>query len=87
MPDPTGVAIDSQERIWIASATDHTVYVFAADGQRLESWGRVGSAPGELLSPEGIHVTEEGSLYVVDSGLSKQQRANTMPNTIEPDPF
>ncbi|HEX5443971.1 MAG TPA: hypothetical protein VFW87_09095, partial [Pirellulales bacterium] len=48
---PQNVAIDEQDRLWVADACNHRIQVFDSEGRVLDIWGREGSQPGELHYP------------------------------------
>jgi streptogramin lyase len=61
-----GVAVDGQDRVYIADFGNHRVQVFDRDGRLLARWGREGSGPGELRWPHGIAIDGQGRVYVAD---------------------
>ena len=52
----------------------HKVRKFATDGTFLGSWGSLGSGAGELDSPWGITVDDEGYVYVADHKNHRVQK-------------
>jgi sugar lactone lactonase YvrE len=46
---------------------------FSADGRFITSWGRPGSAPGELRIPHGLGFDAAGRLFVADRGNHRVQ--------------
>jgi DNA-binding beta-propeller fold protein YncE len=68
LPDVAGaVAVDGQERVYVADYGNSRVQAFDADGRLLARWGGEGSGPGELLLPQGIAVGGGGEVYVSDT--------------------
>ena len=63
---PFGLAIDAQGTIYVADAGDNTIKKLSPTGQLLATWGKTGSAPGELSWPEGVAVDVERNVYVAD---------------------
>ncbi|MBN2265193.1 MAG: hypothetical protein JW775_05190 [Candidatus Aminicenantes bacterium] len=55
---PVALAFDGG-RLYVADALDCAVKVFSKDGRFLKSFGRKGSAPGELSFPSGVCVAGE----------------------------
>lgn len=53
-------------RLYLPSGILHRVLVFSADGRALDSFGRFGSLPGQLVFPAGIAFGPEGLLLVLD---------------------
>jgi DNA-binding beta-propeller fold protein YncE len=62
----TAIAIDAQDRLYVADEHRHDVQVFAKDGTFLHTWGSAGSAPGQLNRPAGLAVDPSGNVVVVD---------------------
>ena len=62
--DVTGVAVDSQDRVYVLQRGNDPVTVFAPDGTILESWGS-----GYFSDrPHMISIGEDGRIYVADDG-------------------
>ena len=57
----TGVAIDSQDRVFVFNRSDHPVAVFDPDGTFLFSWGE-----GLFNRPHGIWIGPDDSVYCTD---------------------
>jgi DNA-binding beta-propeller fold protein YncE len=62
-----GVAIDGQERVYVADYGNARVQVFDPGGRLLARWGREGDDAGEFRLPRGLAVDERGRVYVSDS--------------------
>lgn len=62
----TAIAIDAQDRLFVADEHRHDVQVFAKDGTFLEKLGAFGSAPGQLNRPSGLAIDQSGNVVVVD---------------------
>jgi hypothetical protein len=66
LTDPTGVAVDNNDRIWAVDTTSPgEVYLFDSGGNFITSWTPAGS--GQLASPQGIAVyrdSQNGANYV-----------------------
>lgn len=60
----TAVAIDEQDRVYIASRSDHPLVVMDRDGNFIRSWGE-----GIYRKPHGLHFGHDGCLYLTDDGL------------------
>jgi sugar lactone lactonase YvrE len=71
LTNPTGVAVDSNDRIWAVDTTSPgEIYLFNANGDPVTSWAPSGS--GQLSNPRGIAVYRDSQngatyVYVVDS--------------------
>lgn len=48
--------------------TTSRIAKFDSQGNFLESWGRIGTAPGEFRTPHGLAFDSRGRLYVADRG-------------------
>jgi DNA-binding beta-propeller fold protein YncE len=59
--DIPGVAVDSQDRVYVFNRSAHPVIVFARDGKFLGSWGE-----GILTHPHGITIMPDDSVYCTD---------------------
>jgi hypothetical protein len=67
----SGVAQDSEGRIYVADALAHTIGVFGPSGSHLYTIGREGSGPGEMLRPCCIAFDRSGELWVRDRGNAR----------------
>lgn len=64
----TGLAADGG----VVFATDeYQVFAFTAAGELIRQFGRPGAGPGELDRPNGLEVSEDGTLYVADSNNAR----------------
>jgi len=71
---PQSLAIDKQDRVWVADACNHRIQVFDAQGKFLFSWGTKGTGPGELSYPYSIVFDPEGNLLVCEYGNHRVQK-------------
>lgn len=74
---PQSMAIDEQDRIWVADACNHRIQLFQVNEDRAELvdiWGRQGSQPGELNYPYGLDLDSNGELIVCEFGNDRVQR-------------
>ena len=70
---PTGIVRDAQRgRIYVADTHAHDIKVFDDDGKLLATWGRRGTAPGELNYPTHLWLAED-MLVVSDSMNARVQ--------------
>jgi DNA-binding beta-propeller fold protein YncE len=60
--DAPGVAVDSQDRVYVLGRHQHRVLVYAPDGTFLRSWGE-----DLFKNPHGITVGPDDSVYLVDN--------------------
>ena len=64
---PAGIALDSQENIYVTDEWMNRVSVFEKDGDFLGLWGSQGAGDGEFNRPSGIAIDNEDNLFIVDS--------------------
>lgn len=69
---PTGIAIDSDNNIYIADSGNSQIKKFDSKGKLLFTLGSIGSSKGEFIHPLGIFVNEK-YVYVLDTGNSRIQ--------------
>jgi len=62
------VAFDASENLYVLDSGNQRVLVFDANGRFLRQIGRKGEGPGELMSPLGMTVTQNGEVIVSDLG-------------------
>ncbi len=78
---PQNLAIDSQDRIWVADACNHRIQVFDATGDSaklLRCWGKQGEGVGEMRYPYDLALEEtpggEVNVYVCEFGNHRIQK-------------
>ena len=71
---PQNLAIDTDDRIWVADACNHRIQVFDNEGQLLKIVGREGTELGEFYYPYDLAFDADGSLYVCEYGNSRIQK-------------
>lgn len=59
-----GVAVDSQDRIYVYSRGEHPMIIFDSDGNLLNTWGE-----GFLKHAHGIYIDRTDMIYLVDRWL------------------
>ena len=73
---PVALALHN-DRLYVADIASHQIDVFAtANGEHLESFGQIGSAPGKFYFPMGLATGAEGRLFVSDMLNSRVQVLN-----------
>ncbi len=70
---PVGVAVDQEERIYVADTYNCRIQVFADDGSFLLSWGEYGRGPGRFDCPQGVAVDAAARVYVADTCNNRMQ--------------
>jgi DNA-binding beta-propeller fold protein YncE len=66
--NPAGVAIDSEDNVYITDVNNNRIQKFTSDGTFITSWGSEGEGEGQFSEPEGIDIDPEGNVYVADTG-------------------
>jgi len=81
---PQSLAVDRQDRIWVADACNHRIQVFDTQGNLLLVWGSEGSDPGELYYPYDLVFGEENLVYVCEYGNHRVQKFRYNGQTLQP---
>jgi sugar lactone lactonase YvrE len=63
---PRAIAVDSEERVYVADTGNKRIRVYDSNGQYIRDIGSAGSAIGQLDEPSGIVVGQNNLLYVAD---------------------
>ncbi|MCO6459306.1 MAG: hypothetical protein J5I93_28690 [Pirellulaceae bacterium] len=74
---PQNLAIDAEDRIWVADACNHRIQVFDATGdqaQLVKLWGEQGEQPGQLSYPYDLVLDGQGHLYLCEYGNHRVQK-------------
>jgi DNA-binding beta-propeller fold protein YncE len=71
---PAGIALDSQENVYVTDEWLNRVSIFDKDGNFLRLWGTAGSGAGEFNRPSGIAIDQQDTLYIVDSRNHRVQK-------------
>jgi DNA-binding beta-propeller fold protein YncE len=69
---PHGIAVDSQERVYVADRSNSRVQVFDANGKFIADWKQYGR-------PSGVYVDVHDVIYVVDSQTTDKTGCTTDP--------
>jgi DNA-binding beta-propeller fold protein YncE len=73
---PQGMAIDNQNRLFVADTLNNRVQVFNTEGKFLAKWGSQGKADGQFSNPESILVAPDGNVYVADENRIQKFDSN-----------
>lgn len=71
---PRALAIDDQDRIYVADSCNHRIQVFDTMGKLLLHWGTRGEAPGQLNYPYDLAIGPDHALYVCEYGNHRVQK-------------
>ncbi len=71
---PAGLAVDSDETIYVSDEARHTIYRYAHEGEFLGQWGEHGDGDGDLNRPSGVAFDSEDNLYVSDTMNHRVQK-------------
>ena len=71
---PAGLALDSQEQIYVTDEWLDRVLIFDRDGNFLSHWGGSGTGDGALNRPSGIAIDPRDDIYIVDSANHRVQK-------------
>ncbi len=74
---PQSLALDQQDRLFVADACNHRIQIFDATGDEpkfLGMWGEHGSEPGQLSYPYGMILDGENDMYVCEYGNHRVQK-------------
>lgn len=71
---PTGIAIDSEDNIYISSLGSNAILKFSPIGKLLLQFGKKGKNKGELNKPYGITLDIKDNIYITDFGNHRVQK-------------
>jgi DNA-binding beta-propeller fold protein YncE len=71
---PRAMAIDDEDRIYVADSTNNRIQVFDTQGKLLRVWGEKGDGPGQMYYPFDLAIGPDGCLYVCEFGNSRVQK-------------
>lgn len=58
--DVTGIAVDSQDQVYVFNRSEHPIHIYSKEGRFLRSWGE-----GLFKRPHGIAIGPDDSVYCV----------------------
>jgi DNA-binding beta-propeller fold protein YncE len=71
---PRAMAIDENDRLFIADSCNHRIQVFDIQGKLLNSWGSRGDQPGQMCFPYDLAIGPDHGLYVCEYGNHRVQK-------------
>ncbi|MDI6785777.1 MAG: tetratricopeptide repeat protein [bacterium] len=72
--NPTGIAIDSKENVYIISISLHTVLKFSSNGDFIFKIGNKGTKDSFFNMPFAIAIDKEDNFYITDFGNDRVQK-------------
>jgi DNA-binding beta-propeller fold protein YncE len=72
--NPTGIAIDSEDNIYVSSFGSNAILKFSPIGNLLLQFGKKGKDKGELNKPYGITLDIKDNIYITDFGNHRVQK-------------
>ena len=71
---PQNLAVDEDDRIWVADACNHRIQIFDSGGRLVKTWGTQGGAPGQLYYPYDLVLAPDDVVYVCEYGNHRVQK-------------
>ena len=78
----TGIAVNEKGEIVVLESTDHCVYVFDRDGNRVRKIGSQGKEPGQFKGPIAVSYLNDKEILVTDYGNSRVQHIDNKTGTV-----
>lgn len=79
--NPSGIAIDSENNIYVVDSGNSQVKKFDSTGKFLLLWGSVGTEYGQFKNPAGIFA-DQNYIYVADTGNARIQKFDKSGNFV-----
>ena len=76
LSNPTGVAVDREDNIYVSDHWNHSVFKFNREGELMKVIEQKGTQPGEIQDPRAIKIIND-KLYICDNGNNRFQVLNT----------
>jgi DNA-binding beta-propeller fold protein YncE len=70
---PRGLAMDSEDRLYVVNVLSHQVDIYSTTGQRLTTFGESGIGPGQFQYPEDVALDARGRIYITDRANNQVQ--------------
>jgi DNA-binding beta-propeller fold protein YncE len=71
---PRALAIDDEDRLYVADSCNHRIQVFDTQGKLLRVWGSQGTGPGQMSYPYDLAIGPDKRLYVCEYGNARVQK-------------
>jgi tripartite motif-containing protein 2/3/tripartite motif-containing protein 71 len=72
--EPWGVAVNQRGEIIVTENSIHCISIFSPTGEKLQSFGSVGSGQGQFNGLRGMAVDDDGNILVSDAGNNRIQK-------------
>ena len=79
---PWGVAINQSGNIVVTESGNHRISIFSSAGEKIKSFGSLGSSNGQFNRPEGVVVDGDDNILVVDYNNHRIQKFTSDGNFI-----
>ncbi len=70
----TDIEVDAGSQLWVADYGNNQLRIFTANGVPVDTYGSLGSGPGEFSGLIGLALGPDGSVYVADEMNRRVQR-------------
>jgi len=79
---PSGIAINSQNKIYIVNMYDpEPIYIFNSDGELISHWSNgFGDLPGQFAYPESVAIDSADNVYISDTYNQRVQKFDSYGN-------
>ncbi len=81
---PRALAIDEQDRLFVADSCNHRIQVFDTEGKLLNSWGSRGEEPGQMCYPYDLAIGPIISFMFASMAITEFRSSLSMANPWEP---
>ena len=71
---PASIAVDSQDRVYLADEWLNRITIFDKDGEFLGKWGTPGSGDGQVDRPAGLAINTDGTIFLSDARNHRVQK-------------
>jgi DNA-binding beta-propeller fold protein YncE len=79
---PRALAIDENDRLFVADSCNHRIQVFDTQGKLLNFWGSRGDAAGQMSYPYDLSIGPDHCLYVCEYGNHRVQKFDLNGNSL-----
>ena len=75
--EPRGVAVNQQGEIVVAEDGGHCVSTFSSTGEKIRSFGSLGTGHGQINRPFGVAIDDDGNILVIEFGNNRIQKLSS----------